>query len=482
MAMDAVGQRLTTLLFSALTRVTEDLEVAPDLASSWSTSADGKRWVFEIRSDAKDHDGNRITSGDLARCLEEYRSGLPASRMRSAFPGWRETRALNDHALELVLEKPDPYLARNISSLRYFRLKGAEPPCVDPESPLQREADHAEWVGSGPYRLPQGGLGPDAQGFAFRPVQAGYLPVEFLVVRDELQRVMRLIRGEADAAQNAISLTKTRWLVQKYPERFHLVEREGVNVSYLAFNLRDPILSKRAVREALSRSVPRDTYILHKMAGFGTRAGSLLSPLLRESRGIDFMEDLPLANRLLDEAGHPRGPGGARFTLKYRTTPAREGFETALVLQDAFERIGVTLELDIVEPAAFLSAIRKGAFQLYSSRWVGVADGSILNRTMKSGTQNNRVGYMDAEADRMLDVLMENPSTEERLQAAARVQQKMMEDLPYFPLWFWGNALIINKERDPGIRPEELSLSGALEPLVRALSRKKNDKGKEVNP
>jgi hypothetical protein len=82
----------------------------------------------------------------------------------------------------------------------------------------------------------------------------------------------------------------------------------------------------------------------------------------------------------------------------------------------------------------------------------------------------------------MLDVLMENPSTEERLQAAARVQQKMMEDLPYFPLWFWGNALIINKERDPGIRPEELSLSGALEPLVRALSRKKNDKGKEVNP
>lgn len=57
-----------------------------------------------------------------------------------------------------------------------------------------------------------------------------------------------------------------------------------------------------------------------------------------------------------------------------------------------------------------------------------------------------------------------------RLRAAGKLQNKMMEDLPYFPLWYWSNALVIRKDRDPGVQSSQLSLSGAYEPLMRALA------------
>ena len=117
-------------------------------------------------------------------------------------------------------------------------------------------------MGSGPYLLPEAlragqpaselasiRLDPSAEALA-----QGRPPLEFLIVRDDAQRAMKLIRGDADAAQNSLSLTKTRWLAARYADRFDVIERKGVNVQYVAFNLGDPLLSDRRVREGISLS------------------------------------------------------------------------------------------------------------------------------------------------------------------------------------------------------------------------------------
>lgn len=468
MAIDAVGQRLGALIFAGLTRIDQDLQVRPALAKSWRLDADQRSWLFSTEPGLRDHAGEPIGASDMVKCLEAYRVGKPVSRLSGALPGWRGTSVTPAGEIRLELEKPDPYLPRNASSLRFYRLKGSSDPCIDPET----AGEQSLWIGSGAYRYPAGGFSSDTASVVFEPVDpTRYPPAEFIVVRDELQRVMRLIQGDADIAQNSISLVRTRWLHERFSDRFNLVERNGVNVSYLAFNVRDPLLSRREVREALALAIPREEYINHKMAGFGSLAGSLLAPPLIESFQVSWRHDPERAKALLDQAGFPQKSGKPRFSLKFRTTPVREGFETALILQEAFRKIGVVLELDIVEPAAFLSAIRKGSFQLYSSRWVGVADGSILNRTLRSGTTNNRVGYADPAADRLLDRMSSESSEAGRISLARDVQKKMFEDLPYFPLWYWGNALLIGRSADPGLRSEHLSLSGAYEPLLRALAQ-----------
>ncbi len=476
LAQDASGQRLGSLLFGALSHLDADLQPVPDLASRWSVSKDGRLWSFWLRPDAKDQAGGRIDAEKMTECLEQYRHGKPTSPIGKEFETWKSVRmgvskSTGESAPLLIeLAEPDPYLPRNLTLLRYFKSSASKVPCSDPKT-------GEGMVGSGAYRPSLWSLTPETE-FDLVAVSPDAAPIRFLFVRDETTRTLKLLRGEADAAQNSLALSKTRWLAREYADRFKVLEREGVNVSYLSFNTSDPILSKPEVRRAIALAIPREEIVKHKMFGFGTVAGSLLSPVLPESYSIDFSYNPLKARQLLDEAGYPAMNGGSRFTLRYKTTPVREGFETSILVREALAAIGIELKLDVVEPAVFLASVRKGAYQLYSSRWIGVGDGSILFRTLHSKQPNNRARYNDPEMDRLLELAMKEVDAPKRIELLKRVQVKMAKDLPYFPLWYWKNALILRK--DAAVAPEtnadRLSLSGALEPLVGMARMRRSEK------
>ncbi|MEK7863685.1 MAG: ABC transporter substrate-binding protein, partial [Chloroflexota bacterium] len=54
------------VLFDGLTRPGKDLAPAPDLATSWETSADGLAWTFHLREGVKWSDGRAFTADDVA--------------------------------------------------------------------------------------------------------------------------------------------------------------------------------------------------------------------------------------------------------------------------------------------------------------------------------------------------------------------------------------------------------------------------------
>jgi len=453
LAQDASGQRLGALLFGALSRLDADLRPVPDLASRWSVSKDGRLWSFWLRPDAKDQAGGRIDAGKMTECLEQYRYGKPASPIGKEFDTWKSVRvgvaktAGETAPLLIELAEPDPYLPRNLTLLRYFKSSASTIPCADPKA-------GEGMVGSGAYRPGVWTLTPETE-FDLVAVTPDAAPVQFLFVRDETTRTLKLLRGEADAAQNSLTLSKTRWLAREYADRFRVLEREGVNVSYLSFNNADPILSKPEVRRAIALAIPRD-----------------------ETHSIDFPYNPGRARQMLDDAGYPVTKTGQRFTLRYKTTPVREGFETSILVREALAGIGIDVKLDVVEPAVFLASVRKGAYQLYSSRWIGVGDGSILFRTLHSKQPNNRARYKDPEMDRLLELAMKEVDAPKRIELLRRVQVKMAEDMPYFPLWYWKNALILRKDAAVAsdANADRLSLSGALEPLVGMARMRRTEK------
>ena len=53
------------LVFNGLTRIREDLVLEPDLAESWSFSADIKEWTFKLRKGVKFHDGSEMVADDV---------------------------------------------------------------------------------------------------------------------------------------------------------------------------------------------------------------------------------------------------------------------------------------------------------------------------------------------------------------------------------------------------------------------------------
>lgn len=472
--IDASGQRINALLFRGLTRLDSELRVQPDLAEAWKVDASGKRWEFSIPSGIKDHEGQVIGATEWATCLENYRIGKPASHFRSAFPHWIGTAAIAHAQSSLSkivfnLKAPDPYFARNLSALRYFRVRGQPslPPCAEPPS-------GAELVGSGAYRLEPWTLSPEKELTLVPSVSASAdsrSSFRILIIRDEISRVLSMLRGEIDVAQNALSEAHAKWLVQKFPDRFELITRDSVTVSYLSFNLRDPDLSRLNVRRAIAMGLNRDEILREKFQSFFSPASSFLSPLLPESlsalgpRAPKTPFNREKAIQLLETEGFHPDAKGIRLRLHYKCTPVREGMETALIFKNMLSKIGIELILDVVEPAVYLATIQKGAFQLYSNKWAGVSDGSILFRTLKTGQPLNRVGYTNPEVDRLLDQAMMELNEDQRRKGLLQVQIKMAEDLPYLPLWHWNTQVVINKKLN-GLAAKDLSASGALEPLT----------------
>ena len=56
---------LVALVFSGLVRNGPDGTIVPDLAERWSVDADGRTWTFDLRPDARWHDGEPVTADDV---------------------------------------------------------------------------------------------------------------------------------------------------------------------------------------------------------------------------------------------------------------------------------------------------------------------------------------------------------------------------------------------------------------------------------
>ncbi len=472
--LEAQGQRVAALLFKGLTRIDSNLDARPDAALKWESRLQGKEWRFELPSQTFGE--LNLPAKNWRECLEEYRAGLPPSPVAKALKDWTSTTLDSDgRTLVLSFSSADPDVPRNISLLRYFHVEGETVPCrvPSPGKPVR-------FISSGDYQV-KAGVRPNSfepESILVlepkNPQEHGPLQIEF--VRDENTRLLKVIRGEADGVLNALPLAKTRWVQTHLKDRYTLLERPGVTVSYLAFNLRDPLLSRAEIRKAIALSIDRATLVRQKMFGFGQVASSLVSPLLENSAQPALDYDPKRAEELLEQAGFPRGKDGVRLRLTYKTTPVREGHETAVIFQSMLRKVGIELEIQVVESAVFAQAVRKGGYQLHSGRWVGVADTSILSNTLHSQGHQNRWGYQSLEMDQLLEKARSETQPEKRRLLWKAVQEKVQEDLPYFPLWYWSNALVLDRnwERGSGFQANDLSLSGALSPISRITKRKES--------
>ncbi|MBU6374611.1 MAG: ABC transporter substrate-binding protein [Bdellovibrionales bacterium] len=450
MTQDVQGQRINALLFPALTKQDHQLRIDGDLAESIEADASFSRWQFKIRPNVKDHAGNLIGPKEFLQCINNYRQAQPLALSIQSLEPWKSLE-LKGQTLTFKFDKPEPYFSRNISVIRYFRQSG-HPPCAEP-------VPHLPIIGAGEFRAQVYSKAPDSDLTIERLHDDGgfYPHAQLIFIRDENTRLIRMLRGQADIVQNAFSPTRFRWIAAHYSNQFRLIEAAGVNVSYLSFNVRHPILSNKKVRKALSLAVPVGALIRGKFGKMVEPASSFISPILPDGTTIELERENPAkAKSLLDEAGYPIKSDGTRFTLRFKTTPVREGYEPARVLQESFEKIGIKVILEVVEPAVFLASVRRGNYELSLGRWVGVADPSLLERTLRSQAPSNRAGYSDPEMDQLLDS-----------RQWLKVQKKMAEDLPYFPLWFWKNAVLI-RNGITGIEPAQISLTGALRPLLDA--------------
>ncbi len=438
--IDAQSERIDELLFDALVHRDEHFNLQPWLATSWDIP-DPLTYVFHLRRDARFHDGHPLTARDVKWTFDSILNHTVRTVKTGTYRFLDHIDAPDDATVVFHLKEPWASLLWNVANDAIGIV------------PYGSGADfYRHPVGSGPFRLVSNQQ--DREVVSARNAEYWQQPprverVRFTVVPDTTTRALELRKGSADVALN--SLTADMVLALRNDSKLAVQQTPGTVLTYLALNLRDPILKDVRVRQALAYALDRRPLIHFLWRDEARPAYSILP-----SQSWAFSSDLPTydydpprARQLLNAAGYP-AHRGVRFHLTMKTSTEETTRLLAAVLQQQWRAVGVELDIKTYEFATFFSDVQKGAFQLYSLRWIGGNnDPDMFQYAFHSSftppVGANRSYYSNPEVDALIDQGRREIDEQKRKQIYVRVQQLLAHDLPYIDLWYLDNVVVHSK-------------------------------------
>jgi peptide/nickel transport system substrate-binding protein len=308
------------------------------------------------------HDGHPLTSRDVKWTFDSLLGGKILSTKAATYRNVDRIDAPEDLTVIFHLKEPNATLLWNLS-------EGAIG--IVPYGSLDEIT--AKPIGSGPFRFVSAEQDKDLileRYDNYWGSKARLARVRFIVVPDTTTRALELRKGSADVAINA--LTSDMVLAIATEQKLAIERAPGTILSYMAFNLRDPLLKDVRVRQAIAYAVDRQPLIEYIWRGFAQPAASVLPP---QSWAYDpnvpvFRHDPEKARQILDAAGY-RPVNGIRFHMTMKTSTEESTRLLAAVLQQQLRDVGIALDIRTYEFATFLADVTSGAFQFYSLRWIG---------------------------------------------------------------------------------------------------------------
>ncbi len=371
----------THLLYNSLIRLDEKGEPQPELAKTWSLSADGRTMTLNLVDGAVFHSGRPLTSKDVAFSVE-----------------YAKTPSVGANILPLVklvekVETPDDKTV-------VLHLKGASAAIydlldllfiVDAENPKKIKTSGN---GTGPFKLVAYEPGQNAvfvrneKYWRKKPV----LPkIEIKIVPDTQSALAQLKSGVIDflPVVNQESLEQIKSLDFKTG----VAAAEG-RVLDIGINIKSPQFEKPEVRRAISLAIDRER-IATEVAGQGAVVKCLPWAIrsTAESAGFDnaCRYDLAEAKALVDKAG----AAGAEIELLAYSQAVPELGAMAQILQSAMKQIGLNAKITDLSEAAFVSRYRKSNFQATTHSYVraGRSPAAILLTAVPFRSVGNVLGF-----------------------------------------------------------------------------------------
>ena len=466
---DAQSERVGGLIFDGLVRKDEHFELQPSLAERWE-QPDGRTWVIHLRDGVRFQDGRPLEAEDVAFTVRSMIDGTLVTAKGGAFASVERVEVPDRLTVVMRLRRPDAGLLFNMSdglfgvvprgSGRDFGLRpvGSGPfrfvsAVQDKEVVLERNPDY--WAD----KVLGGSRGAEGFGLGVMPDGARHVErIRFAVVPDAITTALELEKGSADAESNAITLDEV-WALRG---RAGLRTESGPSsvVIYANFNVTDPVLRDKRVRQAVACAIDRQAIIGALWRGQAVEANSLLPPVhwARASDGemARYPHDVERAKRLLDEAGYKPGKDGMRLRITLKTSTDETTRLMAAVLQQQVRAAGIDLQIRSAEFGTFYADVTKGAFQMYALRWIGSNEDPDIFR-YAYGTDamppkgGNRGRYSNATVDALLREAAGSPDQEVRRRDYVEVQKILAEELPGIPLWYPNNQ-VVHTTRLGGVR------------------------------
>ena len=474
---------LTLVLFGARLDHTDDLdnpypvlaEGVPRLnTDTWRVLPDGRmETIYHLRPNLSWHDGAPLSAEDYIFTHRANEVSLQLGLRQSAIS------PVEHRAVEEV-RAPDP---RTV----VIRWKQIYKDAVAPDvkvlprhilEPLVEQGQgellgsHAYWttgyVGVGPYRVAKWEPGALIGAAAFEGFALGQPKINRVLLTwsgDPNATLARLLAGDLDmAVDGAIFYPQAATLNKEWVPRGGGIVLLGVGTLRFVSAQHRPayaspvsVLDAR-VRKATAHAIDRQALTEALVEGYGPVAEVVAPPGVRYYADLErgapkYPYDLRRTEQLMAEAGFTRGPDGfyvsaaeGRHSPDFMGVAEGQEAQETTIIADYLKRAGVDAQLRLVPQAQLQQSDElKATYPAWRTNYgLGAPKNLSADRLLGSRVATaenrwggtNKMGWSNAEHDRLYDQWTRTLEVGEADRILAQIGKVQMEELPFIPTYF----------------------------------------------
>jgi oligopeptide transport system substrate-binding protein len=443
------------------------LTVEPCIAESWESNADATVWTFHLKKgvmfqapvsrEVKAQDfldeWTRVTleknasntSYIMAPIVGVNESGYQVDPAK----GLTGVKVIDDYTLEVTLQ----YAFAEFPVTLGHMVAAVAP--VDYINQVGPEAFNKKPVGTGQYMMenwvPNQYVDLVKNPDYWDKANAGYVDrIHMPIIPDDQTMLLEFKKGNLDyteipagqiaSTQADPNVANGTWLWKKWT---------GMNVYYVGYNLKDPVLGYSAgdkglkLREALNLASDRETLNNTVNEGVNTVADGIVpSTISGYQKGTD-----PYAKYDLEQAKSLMAEVGTVPELQYWYNTESTGHQKiAEFLQAGWKEIGVTTKLQGFEWGTFLAKVKKGdGDQIFRMGWF--ADYPSIDNFLYPLFQSKQVAFNDEfynnpQVDQLLQEARGIVDDQQRWAKYVEAQKIIHSEAPVNVLYWYGNPRI----------------------------------------
>ncbi|MEX2519747.1 MAG: ABC transporter substrate-binding protein [Paracoccaceae bacterium] len=436
-------------IYESLVTRDADLELQPELATSWEGGEEG--WVFTLRQGVKFHDGSDFTAEDVA--FSFGRAQAPASDYKEQVKSITDVEIIDDYTVRLITNGPNPILPNELTSLYMMDSEWATTNNVEtPQDYAAKEETFAvrNANGTGPFRVVS--RAPDELTVLEANTDwwgKGEFPgnidrIEYRPIKNPATRVAALLSGELDFVLDPPLQDLARI---EGASGLHVTTVAQIRSIFLGMDMASAELrssdvkgknpfQEQKVRLAVNHALDKEAIKRVVMEDLSFPTGMITPPgVLGNTPELDepYAFDTEMAKSLLAEAGYADG-----FTVQLDCPNDRYNNDEKIcqAVVAMLAKIGIKVNLEAVSKSQHFPKIQNRESDFYMLGWgVPTLDSHYaFAYLVEGGGSWNATGYDNARVNAITQGIATEIDVEKRTALIDEAWHIVKEEAPYAPI------------------------------------------------
>ncbi len=426
---DQPSSRVRKQIYNTLVTQNEQMEVVPGLATSWEITDGGQTLTLKLREGVKFHNGNDFNAEDVKFSLERALASAHVKSIVQAIDPNGIT-IIDDYTVEIKMLYP---FAPILAHLAHTAIS-----IIDEEATTAGGDSYGQNpVGTGPYKFVEWIPGDSIVLTRFDEYwdeKAIIENVRMRVITENAARAIAVETGDAhivyDIAPNDVARIEEN-------NDLKMIRSNNFSSAYVGFNVQKEPFNDVRVRQAINLALDMESIVEAVYYGAGSPSkGPIVERVWAYNTDLPgYGYDLEEAKRLMAEAGYADG-----FETTIWVNDNQQRIDIAEIAQSQLAEIGITLNIEILEWAAYLERTAAGEHEMYILGWVTVTGDPDYGlyatfHTESFGAAGNRSFYSSPRVDELLTIGRTTGDPDARMDAYKEAQEIIFADAPWIFTW-----------------------------------------------